>query len=288
MYNGSGYAFDNECAILNIQTSQNGLYIFDGGAEIQGTTSTDAYWPPGDYVFTVYSGGTTGAYNADQGNTIFGAVDAAGDCSSTSSPTPATYWFDGGLDISNGSRNVTFCPGIYYIRGGNLTITAGAAVSGAGVTFVLEGDAGFSMSGGTSTSLSAPVANSSTAPTNCVQPASYPESSDLGVAPYDGTNGLGICGVLIFQDRTDTAADTVDEGAASTLNGWIYTPNATLTDSGAGVIAPTGYTSGSTSGITGNLGIVAKSVNVSGSGQLVLDETGSSSGSGSPQAILVR
>ncbi|WP_298285100.1 TadE/TadG family type IV pilus assembly protein [Acidocella sp.] len=281
MYNSNDYAFDNQCAILTIQTQPGGTYIFNGGAKIQGTATTDAYWPTGNYVFTAYSGAKNGAYYADQGNTVFGAVDSAGDCGTS----PGTYWFDGGLNISNGTKNVTFCPGIYYIRNGNLTITAGADVTGTGVTFILEGTAGFDIAGGTSTSLSAPTSN-------CVQPAAYPIDADVTAPPYDGTDGEGICGVLIYQSRADTAADTVNEGASTVMNGWIYAPSASLTDSGAGTIAPSGYSTGGASGITGSLGIVVGSISVTQGGTVILEETGGtgggSSGGGAAQALLMQ
>lgn len=275
MYNANGYAFDNTCATLNVSTGAQGLYIFNGGVELQGSTSTDAYWPPADYVFTVFSGGTSGAYYADQGNTVFGATSAT---NSACPGTPATYFFDGGLNISNGTENVTFCPGIYYIRNGNLTIGAGASVTGTGVTFVLEGNASFTLEGGTSTALSAPTSS-------CVAPSLFPEttgSNPTANPPYDGTNGEGICNVLVYQDRSDSATDTIDEGASATYNGTLYIPSAALNISGGGAISVTS---------TGLPGIVAASVSDTSGVPVSLTEnnpSGQTGGTSSPVALLVQ
>jgi hypothetical protein len=66
---------------------------------------------------------------------------------------------------------------------------------------------------------------------DCVPPASYPES-----AYTDGTDGQGICGVLIYQARTDTTADAVNEGANTTMTGIIYAAGGALTVSGGATI----------------------------------------------------
>ncbi|MDR3520701.1 MAG: pilus assembly protein TadG-related protein [Acidocella sp.] len=220
----------------------------------------------------IYSCGSTGAFYAGQGTYVFGNTPP----SNGTAPAAATYYFDGGLTISGGASSVIFNPGIYYIRNGNLTIGSGPTVTGTGVTFVLEGSgttgAAFIVNGGANISLSAPT-------TNCVQPTgtnSYPLSTYVGTAasnsPYDGTDGEGICGIVIYQERGDTAADTVNEGASGTFNGGIYAPNAPLTVSGAGAMNIT---------TTGVPGLEVGTVSDSGSGNITLTETPASGSAGS-------
>ena len=140
-----------------------GIGITNGGPQM--TLSS------GLYELTSYAGnsnsensGDAGAFYAGQGTYVFGNP-----VSSDAAPAPNTYFFDGGLTISGGARSVTFNPGIYYIRNGNLDIGSGPTVTGNGVTFVLEGNAGFTIDAGASVSLSAPTSN-------CVAPANFPES----------------------------------------------------------------------------------------------------------------
>jgi Flp pilus assembly protein TadG len=247
-----------------------GIGITNGGPQM--TLSS------GLYELTSYAGnsnsensGDAGAFYAGQGTYVFGNP-----VSSDATPAPNTYFFDGGLTISGGARSVVFNPGIYYIRNGNLDIGSGPTVTGNGVTFVLEGNAGFTIDAGASVSLSAPSSN-------CVAPANFPNPSYEGsAAPYDGTDGEGICGVLIYQSRGDTTADSVTEGASGAFAGAIYAPNAPLTVSGGASMTI------STSGLPG---LEVASVTDSGSGAINLTETsssGSDSGSTSTGAMLVQ
>ncbi len=222
----------------------------------------------------IYYCGSTGAFYAGQGTYVFGNTPPT----DGSAPAPATYYFDGGLTISGGASSVVFNPGIYYIRNGNLTIGSGPTVTGTGVTFVLEGSgptgAAFIINGGATISLSAPT-------TNCVKPIGtgsnvYPVSQYQTASPYDGTNGQGICGIVIYQEANNTAADTVNEGASGTFNGGIYAAGAPLTLSGAGSM---------TISSTNVPGLEVGSINDSGSGKVSVSETvTSSSGNGSSSA----
>jgi Flp pilus assembly protein TadG len=222
----------------------------------------------------IYYCGSTGAFYAGQGTYVFGNTPPT----DGSAPAPATYYFDGGLTISGGASSVVFNPGIYYIRNGNLTIGSGPTVTGTGVTFVLEGSgptgAAFIINGGATISLSAPT-------TNCVKPIGtgsnvYPVSQYQIASPYDGTNGQGICGIVIYQEANNTAADTVNEGASGTFNGGIYAAGAPLTLSGAGSM---------TISSTNVPGLEVGSINDSGSGKVSVSETvTSSSGNGSSSA----
>jgi hypothetical protein len=110
------------------------------------------------------------------------------------------------------------------------------------------------------------------APTsNCIAPANFPDPAYEGsTTPYDGTDGEGICGVLIYQSRGDTTADNITEGAAGTFNGAIYAPDAPLTVSGAGSM---------TINTTGLPGLEVASISESGSGAIRLTSTSPNGGS---------
>ncbi|GLR66494.1 hypothetical protein GCM10010909_11740 [Acidocella aquatica] len=241
-------------------------YYVDGGVNLAGGTTATAI-SSGLYEFNAYSGnsdaanGSGGAFYAAQGNLTIGSTPPV----DSTPPAPATYYFDGGLNISNGTKTVVLNPGVYYIRNGNLIIDSGTNVTGVGVTFVLEGTAAYIFNGGATVNITAPT-------DNCVSPADYPESSyENPNSPYDGTNGEGICGVAIYQARGDATTDIINEGAASTFNGAIYAPSAPLTMSGAGAL---------NIATTGVPGLVVASVNDSGSGNIKIAETLGAGGSG--------
>jgi Flp pilus assembly protein TadG len=189
-------------------TVAGGTDYFDGGMVLDGSSPVTTFGT-GTYMFSAYSGGSA-------------ALD---DSNSNITFTGGTYWFNGGLKIE-GNGSVTFGPGIYYVENGNLNFMAGSHVTVNGATFVLENGAGFLFDGGT-------VAANLTAPsTNCVQPANYPN-----VLYTDGTNGEGICGILVYQARNDATADAVNEGANTTMTGIIYAPDASLSVTGGASIA---------------------------------------------------
>jgi Flp pilus assembly protein TadG len=232
-----------------LYTGGGNLYV-NGGAYFASSNATITLGQ-GNYMFSSYSGSTNGALDDTNANLTF---------------TGGTYYFNGGLNIG-GSATVTFGPGIYYIENGNLNFASGSKVTANGATFVLEGTAGFQMNGGT-------VALNLTAPTsNCVAAANYPNTSYTTAAPYDGTNGEGICGVLIYQARNDTAADSITEGANSTINGIIYAPGGNLTISGGASISA----ANNADGTVGTLAVYTSALSMTGSGQLNLS-LGSNSG----------
>ncbi|MDD2704327.1 MAG: pilus assembly protein TadG-related protein [Acidocella sp.] len=263
------YALTTNSPTVVINGSQ---YYVNGGVDLSGGT-TSSYLTSGLYEFKAYTNGSNtssgkGAFYAEEGYDTFGnattlaSSSSTGSCSSTISP--ATYYFDGGLTISGGTSNVLLCPGIYYVRNGNLVIESSSHVTGIGVTFVLEGTAGYIFNGGAAINLTAPT-------TNCVSTSDYPLSAyENPTSPYDGTNGQGICGIAIYQSRTDTTGDTVNEGASTTINGAIYTPGAALTISGAGALTIT------TSGVPS---LTAASLNDSGSGNITITENSAGSSS---------
>jgi len=189
-------------------TLAGGTDEFEGGMYFNGS-NTVATVGAGTYMFSAY-GSSSAAFDDENANVTFAG---------------GTYWFNGGLTVE-GNGTVTFGPGIYYIENGNLTFEAGSHVTANGATFVLENGAAYILDGGT-------VALNMTAPTspNCVAPSSYPEAQYT-----DGTGGEGICNVLIYQARTDLAADSVDAGATSTITGIIYAPGGALSVDGGATI----------------------------------------------------
>jgi hypothetical protein len=188
-------------------TVAGGTDEFDGGMLLNGSNAVTTFGT-GTYMFSAYSGGGAALDDANSNITFTGG----------------TYWFNGGLTVE-GNGTVTFGPGIYYVENGNLTFEAGSHITANGATFVLENGAGYELDGGT-------VAENLTAPsTNCVQPASYPNPLYT-----DGTDGEGICGILIYQARNDATADAVNEGANTTMNGIIYAPDGSLSVTGGATI----------------------------------------------------
>jgi Flp pilus assembly protein TadG len=261
-------------------TINGGNWFVTGGVDLSGGTTSSSL-ASGLYEFLAYTGSSNGAFYAEQGYTAFGnyttmpSSSSQGVCPADSSTNttgviaPATYFFDGGFNINSGTKNVLLCSGIYYIRNGNLTISSGTNVTGTNVTFILQGTASYTFNGGATLNISAPT---TVTDPNCVSPSAYPESAYQNpVMPYDGTNGHGICGVVIYQDRNDTATDYVSEGAASTFNGAIYTPNAPLILSGAGALNITA---------TGMSGLTADSISDSGSGKVTVTVNAAPSGGG--------
>jgi hypothetical protein len=90
--------------------------------------------------------------------------------------------------------------------------------------------------------------------------------------PWDGTQGKGICGVLIYQTSDDTAADNIIEGTNDTINGVIYTPNAALNVTGSGSLSA----AENGNGATGTFGLITNSINMNGSGSINISTDGAS------------
>ncbi len=189
-------------------TVAGGSDDFDGGIILNGSSPVTNFGI-GTYMFSAFSSAHPALDDSNANITFAGG----------------TYWFNGGLTIE-GNGTVSFGPGIYYIENGNLTFMSGSHVTANGATFVLENGAGYVLDGGT-------VALNLTAPSspNCVAPASYPLT-----AYSDGTDGVGICGLLIYQARNDATADAVNEGANTTMTGIIYAPDGALSVSGGATI----------------------------------------------------
>lgn len=224
-------------------TIQDGTTLYaNGGFDFTGSGSDPFYFGTGFYYFSAAPGAGY-AFTANVNHITFAG---------------GTYIFNGGLDIS-AQDSVTFGPGIYIIANGNLNVGGGASITANGATFILEDGAGFSFSGGSSAvSLSAPT-------TNCVQPSSYPLSSYISAAPYDGTNGKGICGILIYQARNDAAADSLTGSSTIGINGIIYAPATNLS-----LVGNTSISTTVPANFNFELGILVNTVAVSGSSSINL------------------
>jgi len=104
-----------------------------------------------------------------------------------------------GLSFPNGSPTVNMNPGLYIINGPKpLNVASGTVLNGSGVTFYFVNGASFVFSNGANVTLSAP------------------------------TSGL-YRGLVLYQDPTDTAADSFIGGSTANLNGIIYLPSASFT-----------------------------------------------------------
>jgi hypothetical protein len=112
----------------------------------------------------------------------------------------------------SGSVSLTLSPGVYIIKGGGLSVSNTASISGTGVTIYLAGS-NFPSAGGTFGAISL----SSSGTVNLA-------------APTSGT----YAGVLLFQARDNGLDVSLTSHAAVGLSGTIYAPKALLNLSGGG------------------------------------------------------
>jgi Flp pilus assembly protein TadG len=101
-----------------------------------------------------------------------------------------------GLNASN-IQSATLRPGLYIING-QMTFGGGANITGNGVTFYLPPGASLNIANGITETLSAPTSGT-----------------------YNG--------VLFYQDRQNTTAESLQGGAGSSLKGILYFPTANFT-----------------------------------------------------------
>ena len=130
-----------------------------------------------------------------------GGVSLSGIQSKTISPG---YYPDGISVSDNGS--ITLNPGIYNIGGNGLHISGNGAMIANGVMLYLSGIAGISLTGNGAVVLTPPTS------------ATYPQYA----------------GISVFQDRANTATDTLGGNANLQLDGAIYLPSAPTTLTGNG------------------------------------------------------
>jgi hypothetical protein len=137
-------------------------------------------------------------------------------CRTLSYVSNSTYTFDrlasgqeairfcGGLEIKG---TITLKPGLYIIDGGNFTVTAGAKLSGDGVTFFFANSAAAKLTGNGDIDLSAPT-----------------------TGPY--------AGLLFFGSRHDTGlVHQVTGNSESTLEGNLYVPTGRIEFTGNSTVS---------------------------------------------------
>ena len=148
---------------------------------------------------------------------------------------PGTY--DGRISVSGGV-SVTLNSGLYYLNGGGLNVSGGSTISGAGVTFFNTGAASgatqykpIDISGGSATSLTAPMSGT-----------------------YEGVlffQDPGICAVSSSFCGSSGPQNTISGGSTAAFIGALYFPNTPLYFSGG-------------SGSTDCTELVAYIINISG------------------------
>lgn len=123
--------------------------------------------------------------------------------SSTAAVAPGTY---SSLDLK---CDTVFTGGIYVVDGGDLTINAQYAVTGAGVMFVLKNGAGIRINGGANVNLTAMT------------------TSELMAQGVSASDASKLQGMLVFEDPTSNGNDQnmINGNADTVLNGTIYLPN---------------------------------------------------------------
>jgi hypothetical protein len=216
-YTATGNAQINlpQCGVVINSTASSYGLVSTNGARLTATSISVGGAAPGFTMSgggAVTAGGVLGAVNLatpPAPDPLAGlAAPTVGTCDH---PSQMVYGYMGG-NISPG----TFCGGMqvngggiwnmmggtYIINGGQLVVSNGATLRGTGVTiYNTGGAASISFVGGTTINLSAP------------------------------TTGA-LAGILLFQDRTNTADFVVNNGAGITLTGALYFKAATLSFSG--------------------------------------------------------
>lgn len=234
-----GYALTTD---LNSFTTDDGsTFYVNGGFDLGG--STQVVIGSGNYYFQASGASGSYAFTADVPSISFNG---------------GTYVFNGGLNLTS-TGQIYFGPGIYIIANGNFDIGGGTKITSNDATFILEDGAAFNFSGGSAELNMVAPSN------NCVPMDKYPEQSYVTGSPYDGTNGEGICGILIYQARNDASPDSLSGSATQTFNGIIYAPSAALSMTGASSIS-----TGNPENINLTLGVLVNSLSVTGSSNINL------------------
>jgi Flp pilus assembly protein TadG len=286
------YVFDNSLMFMNGNSSRTislgqGAYYFESSVAFSGEKVTTA--SGSDFYFNgSVSPGNNETFNYGTGLYMFSHGYSTSNVG-TYVFSGGTYFFNGGLQLSQDGDSEFFGPGIYYINNGPLVLQG--AIASDGATFVLEGTASFSIINNSNGSLNlvAPT-------TNCVQPSAFPNSNFTGNnPPFDGTDGKGICGVLIYQARNDARQDSILTNTTGNITGIIYAPNAALSLSGSnGAISaqPSTAIDPKTGGnFSGIFEIESSTISDANTGKLTFSSGSSSSSGGassSPLALLVQ
>ncbi|MBU6418855.1 MAG: pilus assembly protein [Proteobacteria bacterium] len=246
------------------------IYPPTGNDGDEPTNSDDDYDPP--LTYCLYNANSNAYSIPSQGTVYFCQTSSCSTDTGTaltnygtnSDGQSVSYFFNNGF--TGGSQtNVYFGPGIYYFDGSApLKLVGGSYIStvGTGSTFVFEGTTSYNI-GGSGTALDLLAPNNSA---DCVSAAYYNAAADsqnsytnslYGMSTIE--NGQGICGLLIYEARNDTAAGQIDGSGTSTVNGVIYTPKASFSSVGGGSISAVNG---------GTLAVLADNFNVTGLGTL--------------------
>ena len=130
-----------------------------------------------------------------------GGVSLSGNQSKTISPG----YYPGGITLS-GNGSLTMNPGIYNIGGSGFSVTGNGQVTANGVMLYLSGSASLNMTGNGAVVITPPSA------------ATYPQYA----------------GISVFQDRANTAGDSLTGNGNLQLDGAIYLPAAAVSLTGNG------------------------------------------------------
>jgi hypothetical protein len=284
------YVFSGSLTFMNGSGSRTislgqGAYYFESSIAFSGETVTTA--SGSDFYFNgSVSPGNNEKFTFGTGLYMFGSEYAPSQAG-TYVFSGGTYFFNGGLVLNSDSDSEYFGPGIYYVNG---PLWLQGAVTSDGATFVLEGKANYEIYNNSNDSL-----NMVAPTTNCVPPSDFPNNSYTGSnPPYDGTDGKGICGVLIYQARNDTAEDYIVTNTTGHITGLIYAPNAALSLSGSnGAISAQSSTSTDPmtgSNYSGIFEIESSTISDANTGKLTFSGGSASSGgaSSSSLALLVQ
>lgn len=114
-------------------------------------------------------------------------------------------YYPNGISL-NGSSRLTMNPGIYNIGGTGLKLTSSSRLTAAGVMIYLSGNAPLNLNGNGPVLITPP------------DPVAYPQYA----------------GISIFQDRADTATDSITGTSTFQVDGAIYLPSAPVTLPGSG------------------------------------------------------
>jgi Flp pilus assembly protein TadG len=130
-----------------------------------------------------------------------GGVSLSGNQSKTISPG----YYPNGISV-NGNGNLTLNPGVYNLGGNGLSITGNGQLTANGVMLYLSGSGALNLTGNGAVVLTPPSATA------------YPQYA----------------GISVFQDRADTAADSIKGNGNMSVDGAIYLPSAPATLNGNG------------------------------------------------------
>ncbi len=194
---GNGDADLTGCSVDTNSASSSSVALNGKNSQLKAyTINTSGGVSPGNGTLTLTKPATTNAAaTADPYASVTHAVPPS--CSpgnSTSTPTPGNCY--SGISITS---TVTLAAGVYYISGGQFSVTGHGNVTGSGVTIVLFNSASVNIAGQASVTLSAPTSGTWQGVLFWQDAASSPCNSttcpSIGVA---GNGTIDLTGALYF------------------------------------------------------------------------------------------